>query len=81
MSIIRPRKNARTDREPPSSRSAARMIRNYGYYVWRREVGYGRRWMTETTTFGEEILPTKPRWINVEIIQKAYIFNLLLNTA
>jgi hypothetical protein len=45
--VIRPRRNARTDRGPPSRRSAARMIRNYGYRLWSKIVGYGRRWMAE----------------------------------
>ena len=46
--VIKPRRSARTDRGPPSRRSAARMIRDYGYDVWRRIVGYGSRWMVET---------------------------------
>ena len=63
------------------------MIRDYGYDIWRRVVGYGRRWMAETaisifkSIFGEEILSKKPRWMKIEIIQKAFIYNLLLNTA
>ena len=63
------------------------MIRGYGYGVWCRVVGYGRRWMAETTIsifksiFGEEILSNKPRWISVEVVQKAFIYNLLLNAA
>ncbi|GBC68572.1 hypothetical protein HRbin01_00255 [archaeon HR01] len=58
--IIRPRRNARTDRGPPYRRSAARMVRDLGYDTWRKIVGYGRRWMAETTIstfnsiFGEE---------------------------
>ncbi|MEM1967324.1 MAG: hypothetical protein QXN23_01735 [Candidatus Caldarchaeum sp.] len=31
--------------------------------------------------FREEILSRKPRWMEVEIIQKAFIYNLLLNAA
>ncbi|MEM1980790.1 MAG: hypothetical protein QW069_08900, partial [Candidatus Caldarchaeum sp.] len=46
--IIRPRRNARIDRRPASRRSSARMIRDYGYDIWRRVVGYGKRWMAET---------------------------------
>jgi hypothetical protein len=46
--IIRPRRNARTDRGPPSRRSAAMMIRDYGYRAWSRIVGHGGRWMAET---------------------------------
>ena len=50
-------------------------------------VGYGRRWIIETaisvfkSMFGEEILSKKPRWMRTEIVQKAFIYNLLLNTA
>ena len=63
------------------------MIRDLGYDNWRRIVGYGGRWMAETaisvfkSIFGEEILSNKPRWMKVEIIQKVYIYNLLLNVA
>ena len=31
--------------------------------------------------FGEEILSKKPRWISIEAVQKAFIYNLLLNSA
>ena len=31
--------------------------------------------------FGEEILSNKPRWMKIEIIQKAFIYNILLNAA
>lgn len=60
------------------------MIRDYGYDIWRRVVGYGRRWMTETaiSVFVEEILSKKLRWISVKVAQKAYIYTkILLNTA
>ncbi|MEM1967321.1 MAG: IS5 family transposase [Nitrososphaerota archaeon] len=85
--VIKPRRNAGTDRGPPSRRSSARMIRDYGYDIWRRVVGYGKRWMAETaisvfkSIFGEEILSKKPRWMRTEIVQKAFIYNLLLNIA
>jgi hypothetical protein len=64
--IIRPR-SAGTDGGPPSRRSAARMIRDYGYRAWSKIVGYGRRWMAETAIsrlkalFGEHLPSRKPR--------------------
>jgi len=83
--IIRPRRSARTDRGPPSRRSAARMIRDYGYRAWSRIVGYGRRWMAETAIsrfkalFGEHLLSRKPRWMDSELTIKALIHNMLLS--
>jgi hypothetical protein len=83
--IIRPRRDARTDRGPSSRRSAARMIRDYGYRAWSRIVGYGRRWMAETAIsrfkalFGEHLLSRKPRWMDSELKIKALIYNMLLS--
>jgi hypothetical protein len=83
--IIRPRRDARTDRGPPSRRSAARMIRDYGYRAWSRIVGYGGRWMAETAIsrfkalFGEHLLSRKPRWMDSEHTIKARIHNMLLS--
>jgi hypothetical protein len=83
--IIRPRRNARTDRGPPSRRSAARMIRDYGYRAWSRIVGYGGRWMAETAIsrfkalFGEHPPSRKPRWMDSELKIKALIYNMLLS--
>jgi hypothetical protein len=83
--IIRPRRNARTDRGPPSRRSAARMMRDYGYRAWSRIVGYGGRWMAETAIsrfkalFGEHLLSRKPRWMDSELTIKALIYNMLLS--
>jgi IS5 family transposase len=83
--IIRPRRDARTDGGPPSRRSAARMMRDYGYRAWSRIVGYGRRWMAETAIsrfkelFGEHLLSRKPRWMDAELMLKAFIYNMLLS--
>jgi hypothetical protein len=83
--IIRPRRDARTDRGPPSRRSAVRMIRDYGYRAWSRIVGYGGRWMAETAIsrfkalFGEHLLSRKPRWMDSELKIKALIYNMLLS--
>jgi hypothetical protein len=83
--IIRPRRNARTGRGPPSGRSAARMIRDYGYRVWSKIVRYVRRWIAETAIsrfkalFGEHLLSRKPRWMDAELMLKAFIYNMLLS--
>jgi hypothetical protein len=83
--IIRPRSDARTDRGPPSRRSAARMIRDYGYRAWSRIVGHGGRWMAETAIsrlkalFGEHPPSRKPRWMGSEHTIKALIHNMLLS--
>jgi hypothetical protein len=83
--IIRPRRNARTDRGPPSRRSAARMIRDYGYRLWSKMVGYGGRWMAETAisrlkaSSGEHPPSRKPRWMDSELTIKALIYNMLLS--
>jgi hypothetical protein len=83
--IIRPRRNARTDRGPTSRRSAARMIRDYGYRAWSRIVGHGGRWMAETAIsrlkalFGEHPPSRKPRWMDSELKIKALIHNMLLS--
>ena len=83
--IIRPRRSARTDRGPPSRRSAARMIRDYGYRAWSRIVGHGGRWMAETAIsrpkalFGEHPPSRKPRWMDSEHTIKTLIYNMLLS--
>jgi hypothetical protein len=47
-------------------------------------VGYGRRWMAETAIsrfkvlFGEHLLSRKPRWMDAELMLKAFIYNMLL---
>ncbi len=68
--VIKPRRNARTDRGPPCRRTAVRTIRDYGYDIWRRISAF-------KSIFGEEVLHNKPRWMKVEMIQKAFIYNLL----
>jgi hypothetical protein len=82
--VIRPMRNARTDRWSPSRRSAARMIRYYGYRLWSKMVGCGRRWMAEAAIsrfkalFGEHLLSRKPRWMDSELMLKVFIYNMIL---
>jgi hypothetical protein len=57
----------------------------YGYRAWSKIVGYGRRWMAETAIsrfkalFGEHLLSRKPRWMDAELMLKAFIYNMLLS--
>jgi hypothetical protein len=77
---LRYRRKDRRDSVHP----AARMIRYYGYRLWSKMVGCGRRWMAEAATsrfkalFGEYLLSRKPRWMDSELAIKAFIYNMLL---
>jgi hypothetical protein len=48
-------------------------------------VKYGRRWVAETAIsrfkalFGEHLLFRKPRWMDAELMLKAFICNMLLS--
>jgi len=42
--IIKPRRNARTDRGPPERRNSVIILKTLGEKEWGRMVGYGRRW-------------------------------------
>ncbi len=52
-------------------------IRSYG--DWLRKVNNGRR--DDKSIFGEEPLSKKTRRMNIKMVQKAFIYNLLLNAA
>ena len=41
--IIKPRKNARTDRGPPERHNSVMMLKTLGEREWSRATGYGRR--------------------------------------
>ena len=47
-SVIKPRRNARVDTEPPARRRAVSQIRELGYDAWAKLTGYGGRWAVET---------------------------------
>jgi len=42
--IIKPRRNARTDRGPPERRNSVMMLKTLGEEGWSKRMGYGRRW-------------------------------------
>jgi hypothetical protein len=46
--IIKPRRNARTDRGPPERRVSVIMFKVLGEKVWSRVMGYGRRWAADS---------------------------------
>ena len=63
------------------------MIKDLGYDIWRRiVVMVGGGWLRHPypifkSIFGEYLLSNKPRWIGIDIVQKVFIYNLLLNPA
>jgi len=46
--IIKPRKNARTDRGPPEGRNSVMILKTLGEEEWSKVMSYGRRWAVET---------------------------------
>ena len=83
--IIKPRKNARTDRGPPERRNSAMMLKMLGEKVWSGRMGYGRRWAAETAfstfkrLYGEHSTSKNMENIAKELSAKAYIYNMLIN--
>jgi len=83
--IIKPRKNARTDRGPPERRTSAIMFKMLGEREWSRRMGYGRRWAAETAfstfkrLYGEHSMSKNMENITKELAAKAYIYNMLIN--
>jgi len=83
--IIKPRRNARTDRDPPERRTSAIMFKELGEEEWSRVMGYGRRWAAETAfstfkhLYGEHCMSKNMESIVKEMMAKAYIYNILIN--
>ena len=83
--IIKPRKNARTDRGPPERRNSAMMLKMLGEREWSGRMGYGRRWAAETAfstfkrLYGEYCMAKNMESIAKELSAKAYIYNMLIN--
>ena len=81
--IIKPRRNARTDRGPPERRSSVIILKTLGEKVWGRLMGYGRRWAAETAfstfkrLYGEYSMAKNMENITKELSAKAY--NMLIN--
>jgi len=81
--LIRVRKNASFKADGCMPRKIA-VIEQLGNDGWRREKGYGYRWMVESAfsclkrTFGEYICAVK--WLNIvkELLLKASIYNLFM---
>jgi len=82
--IIKPRRNARTDRGPPERRRSAMTLKTLGEGEWSRATGYGRRWAAETAfstfkrLYGEYCMSKNMEAIAEEIAAKAYIYNMLI---
>jgi len=83
--IIKPRRNARTDRGPPERRVSAIKFKELGGKEWSRVMGYGRRWSAETAfstfkrLYGEYCMAKNMETITKELMAKAYIYNMLIN--
>jgi len=83
--IIKPRRNARTDRGPPERRVSVIMFKVLGGKEWSRMMGYGRRWSAETAfstfkrLYGEYSMDKNMENIAKELMAKAYIYNMLIN--
>jgi hypothetical protein len=83
--IIKPRRNARTDRGPPERRSSVMILKTIGEKAWSRVMGYGRRWSAETAfstfkrLYGEYCMAKNMENISKELMAKAYIYNMLIN--
>ena len=83
--IIKPRKNARTDRGPPERRNSVMMLKTIGEKVWSGRMGYGRRWAAETAfstfkrLYGEHSMAKNMESIAKEPAAKAHICNTLIN--
>jgi len=83
--IIKPRRNARTDRGPPERRNSVMTLKTLGEREWSRVMGYGRRWSAETAfstfkrLYGEYSMAKNMENIAKELMAKAYIYNMLIN--
>jgi hypothetical protein len=84
--IIKPRANARTDRDPPERRASAAILKMFGERGWSIVMGYGRRWavvtafLTYKRLYGEYCMSRNKENIERELKAKAYIYNMLINT-
>jgi len=83
--IIKPRRNARTDRGPPERRFSVITFKELGEKMWGRLMGYGGRWAAETAfstfkrLYGEHSMSKNMGTITKELSAKAYIYNMLIN--
>jgi hypothetical protein len=83
--IIKPRKNARTDRGPPERRNSVIILKTLGEEEWSKVMSYGRRWSVETAfstfkrLYGEYCMAKNMESISKEMMAKAYIYNIIIN--
>ena len=83
--IVKPNRNARSDRGHPYRRRAVEMIRGVGYKGWAESVGYGRRWAVETCyssfkrLFGEHSMARDMVNVVRELAGKVMLYNMLVN--
>ena len=83
--IIRPRRNARTDRGPPERRRSVMILKTLGEKKWSGVMGYSRRWSVETAfstfkrLYGEYCMSKNMENIAKEMMAKAYIYNMIIN--
>ena len=83
--VVKPKRNARSDRGHPARRRAVGLVRSLGYEGWAEAVGYGRRWAVETAystfkrLFGEHSLARDLGNIVSELAGKVSLYNMLVN--
>lgn len=83
--VMKPKGNARSDRGHLGRRRAVSLIRGFGYGVWARVTGYGRRWAVEAAystfkwLFGEGVRGRDLGSIVVEFVGKVALYNALVN--
>jgi len=83
--VVKPRKNARSDKGPLSRSVSVGMIRELGYGTWAELTGYGRRWAVETAystfkrLFGECAMGRSLGSIALELAGKVALYNMLVN--
>lgn len=82
--LFRVRKNASTRaRGSPSRAEVVRQVRKHGLRVWKRMVGFGRRWAVETAIgsfkamFGESVMARTVEAAQLEVGLKVAVYNRL----
>ena len=82
--LFRVRKNASTRaRGSPSRAEVVRRVRKHGLRVWKRMVGFGRRWAVETAIgsfkamFGESVMARTVEAAQLEVGLKVAVYNRL----
>jgi hypothetical protein len=71
--IIKLRRNARRDREPPERHRSVMILKTLGEEELSKVMSYGRRWAVETA------FSTFKRLYGEYCMAKAYIYNIIIN--